>query len=85
MRDMTGTLPLFDEVADPGDAAALPAQSAHRATEHGATEDRHLRAAWRLSRSMWRFPEGSPQQTRAGLAICHHLQALLQQADGVSE
>lgn len=80
MRRMTGTLPLFDEVADPGDAVALPQQSAH-----SATEDRHLRAAWRLSRSMWRFPEGSPQQTRAGLAICHHLQALLQQADGASE
>jgi len=42
---------------------------------------RHLRAAWRLSRGMWRYPERSPEQTKAGLAICRHLQALLAEAD----
>jgi hypothetical protein len=30
---------------------------------------------------MGRFRDRSPEQTRAGLAICHHLQALLAQAD----
>lgn len=80
MPGMTGTLPLFDEPADASEAPARPAPVAA-----ASAEERHLRAAWRLSRSMWRFPDGSAQQTRAGLAICHHLQALLQQADGASE
>jgi hypothetical protein len=45
-------------------------------------ERRHLRAAWRLSRGMGRLRSGSAEETRAGLAICHHLQALLRQAAG---
>ena len=49
--------------------------------EPAAEADKHLRAAWRLSRAMSRYPDRSPQQTRAGLAICRHLQALLMAAD----
>jgi len=37
----------------------------------------HLHAARRLSRSIRRLPDRSPEQTRVGLAICRHLQALL--------
>lgn len=43
--------------------------------------ERHLRAAWRLSRSMWRYREHSAEETRAGLAICHHLRALLEESE----
>ncbi len=71
----------------PGDSGDLPrgappTQGRNRRPGPGATSERerHLRAAWRLSRSMWRFPEHSAQQTRAGLAICEHLQALLAEA-----
>lgn len=52
----------------------------HPESAAGSTAERHLRAAWRLSRGMGRYPEGSPAQTRSGLAICHHLQALLAEA-----
>ncbi|MFW6092775.1 MAG: hypothetical protein ACODAC_02300 [Pseudomonadota bacterium] len=65
---MVGTLPLFDELEPPapGQRSGRPAASL-----------RHLRAARRLSRSMRRYPERSPEQTRAGIAICRHLQAVL--------
>ena len=43
--------------------------------------DQHLQAARRLSRKIRRYPDGSVEQTRAGLAICRHLQALLAQSD----
>jgi len=56
-------------------AAAPSARPASRPAAAGG--DRHLRAAWRLSRGMWRHPDHSPEQTKAGLAICRHLQALL--------
>lgn len=72
---MTGTLPLFQELDPPERPARATAQRRH---------DPHLSAAWRLSRSMWRFPEHSEEQTQAGLAICRHLQALLAQDDGSS-
>ncbi len=66
------TLPLFDDL-DPA-PAAVPAAPLGRVR---ADEERHLRAAWRLSRAMWRFPEHSAEETRAGIAICRHLRALL--------
>ena len=43
--------------------------------------EQHLQAARRLSRRIRRYPDGSVEQTRAGLAICQHLQALLAQSD----
>jgi hypothetical protein len=43
--------------------------------------EQHLQAARRLSRRIRRYPDGSVEQTRAGLAICRHLQALLAQSD----
>lgn len=87
---MNRTLPLFEgleaprlQVAErPRGAPALPAPpSPAEAGRAPAGVDRHLRAAWRLSRGMWRYPEHSPEQTKAGLAICRHLQALLAEAD----
>ncbi len=63
------TLPLFDDL-DPAPAAAPLGRGP-------ADEDRHLRAALRLSRAMWRFPDHSAEETRAGIAICRHLRALL--------
>jgi hypothetical protein len=48
------------------------------ATRHAREAgDRHLRAARKLSRAIRRLPDRSPEQTRAGLAICAHLKALL--------
>jgi hypothetical protein len=73
---MTATLPLFSDLPD-AVAAEQPA-----APHEGDAGQRHLYAAWRLSRAMRRFPAGSAEETRAGLAICHHLQALLRQASG---
>jgi hypothetical protein len=83
---MNGTLPLFQELEAPS-AGSSPSGDAPAArnSRRGAlsqqaqapAHDRHLRAAWRLSRAMGRFPDRSPEQIRAGLAICHHLQALL--------
>lgn len=76
---MNETLPLFDVPPQgasqkaPRSRAAGPADGPRRVSP----QDRHLRAAWRLSRGMWRYPDHSPEQTRAGRAICHHLRALL--------
>lgn len=79
---MNRTLPLFHDLEPDGGRSQT-----REATEAGArsrdpaaaARERHLRAAWRLSRTMKKFPAGSPEQTRAGLAICRHLQALLKQ------
>ena len=87
---MNRTLPLFEsldaprvQVAErPRGGPALPAPSSASSAGHVPEGgDRHLRAAWRLSRGMWRYPEYSPEQTKAGLAICRHLQALLADSD----
>jgi hypothetical protein len=43
--------------------------------------DRHLVAAGRLASAIRRLPEHSVEQTRAGLAICRHLIALLEEND----
>lgn len=78
---MNTTLPLFAdlEAATGTDAGATDA--ALRGTSSVADE-RHLRAAVRLSRAMGRYRDRSPEQTRAGLAICRHLRALLEDAAG---
>ena len=73
------TLPLFDDLEAGarqagGRNAPGPAAPTRREPADG---DRHLRAAVRLSRAMWRFPDHSAEETRAGIAICRHLQALL--------
>ncbi len=47
--------------------------------------ERHLQAARRLSRRIRRYPDRSVEQTRAGLAICRHLQALLAQSEHGTE
>jgi hypothetical protein len=84
---MNATLPLFQELdASSGEqplSGASPPGPARgpQAEAVASAADRHLRAAWRLSRAMGRFRDRSPEQTRAGLAICHHLQALLAQVD----
>jgi hypothetical protein len=93
---MNETLPLFQDLevqeleapsaapAGAGDTARVPGQPTTpqgRARHRVPASDKHLRAAWRLSRAMGRFPDRSPEQTRAGVAICHHLQALLTQSD----
>ena len=84
---MNGTLPLFQELEAPpaGQPRSNDASTATRADSAGAQagaarQDKHLRAAWRLSRAMGRYPDRSAEQIRAGLAICQHLQALLAEA-----
>ena len=47
--------------------------------------EQHLNAARRLSRRIRRYPDRSVEQTRAGLAICRHLQALLAQSENETE
>jgi len=82
---MKRTLPLFEGLEAPRPLPEQPRQGVSVAPAGSAPaadgRDRHLRAAWRLSRGMWRYPDHSPEQTRAGLAICRHLQALLAEAD----
>lgn len=39
--------------------------------------EKHLAAARRISKSMWRLPDHSPEQTQAGQEICRHLLASL--------
>lgn len=43
----------------------------------------HLLAARRLARKMRKLPDHSPEQTRAGLAICEQLKAFLR--DGITD
>jgi broad specificity phosphatase PhoE len=86
---MNGTLPLFQELEPPPSPAGSDGQPGSERPQQQpgappaarpAAGERHLEAAWRLSRAIRRFPERSAEQTRTGLAICHHLQALLAQA-----
>ncbi len=94
---MAGTLPLFDELEAPGPggtpAPASAAEVSRAADSPGTTPDHgrptgtaktapgHLQAARRLSRTIRRFPDRSPQQTQAGIAICRHLRALLAESE----
>lgn len=82
---MSHTLPLFEGLDPPAASPPVPEPAAAGRSSAGvdaqARQERHLRAAWRLSRGMWRYPDHSPEQTRAGLAICRHLQALLAQSE----
>lgn len=85
---MNRTLPLFHDL-EPDGGRSQTRRTGAPAPAHpdstlvpppdaaAAARERHLRAAWRLSRAMKKFREGSPEQTRAGLAICRHLQELL--------
>jgi hypothetical protein len=67
---------------EPGGQATDAEASSWRTPARTSTDqERHLRAARRLSRAMWRFPERSAEETRAGIAICRHLQALLADQD----
>jgi hypothetical protein len=89
---MASTLPLFDDLepaAPSGGAASAPGSvdsvsSADTRREARRRSERHLYAARRLARSISRLPERSPEQTRAGLAICAHLKALLTEAETAS-
>jgi hypothetical protein len=81
---MNETLPLFDLASLQAPQSPLQRErenptprAAGGGSQRASPEERHLRAAWRLSRGMWRYPDHSPEQARAGRAICHHLRALL--------
>ena len=63
-----GTLPLFE------DGPEQFGRGGDRIVSEG---DRHLAAARRISKGMWRLPEHSPEETQAGQAICRHLLASL--------
>lgn len=76
MDDRFESLPLFPDEAQP--AARSRADVAGAARGGG---DPHLIAANRLARSIRRLPDHSPEQTRAGQAICRHLLALLEEAE----
>ena len=88
MDDRFESLPLFPDEAPP--AAKLraddriPATARRRTGKGGASRgggDPHLIAANRLARAIRRMPDHSPEQTRAGQAICRHLLALLEEAE----
>ncbi|MCZ6709778.1 MAG: hypothetical protein O7B25_05390 [Gammaproteobacteria bacterium] len=58
----------------------IPSQlAAPRDIVRTAAADRHLLAAGRLANAIRRLPEHSVEETRAGLAICRHLIALLEE------
>ena len=92
---MQKTLPLFEDVSDqsldqlpgsdmPSSSPAVTRRYPHR-PKSGASgpygSEQHLNAARRLSHRIRRYPDRSVEQTRAGLAICRHLQALLAQSE----
>ena len=88
MDDRYQSLPLFPDEALP--AMRSPADDRMPGAEHRRTGaasssrgggDHHLIAANRLARAIRRMPDHSPQQTRAGQAICRHLLALLEEAE----
>ena len=55
-----------------------PHPGAHgRSAARGAEDNPHLAKAKRIARQMRRMPDYSPEETRAGLAICRQLKAYL--------
>jgi hypothetical protein len=54
-----------------------PASRPDRGRKSSPRADAHLQAAQRLARRMRRLKDRSPEQTRAGLAICEQLKAYL--------
>lgn len=92
---MQKTLPLFEDVSDqsldqlpgsdmPSSSPAVTRRYPHRQKSGASGPDgseQHLNAARRLSHRIRRYPDRSVEQTRAGLAICRHLQALLAQSE----
>jgi hypothetical protein len=89
MNDRFESLPLFPEETPPATRApgaeraqGVSAGAAGATHEGRGKGDSHLIAAKRLARAMRRFPDHSPEQTRAGQAICRHLLALLDESEG---
>ena len=68
------TLPLFEGLAEP---LADPAERSVDIEPLPGEGENHLAAARRISKSMWRLPDHSPEQTQAGQEICRHLLASL--------
>jgi len=77
------TLPLFGELPPLGEEVESRRQQQRRAISPrsgcATGSQRHLYAATRLAKRMWRLPEGSEEQTRAGQEICRHLVACLEE------
>ncbi len=87
MNDRFESLPLFPEETSPGPlSSAQEGRGGARATSPGRSKrDPHLVAANRLARAIRRYPDYSPEQTRAGQAICRHLLALLEESEARSQ
>lgn len=93
MEDRFESLPLFPDELPPASRSRAGQSRAGDRTAGtsrrgaGATSaargggDPHLVAARRLARAIGRLPDHSPEQTRAGQAICRHLLALLEEAE----
>ena len=88
MDDRFESLPLFPDETPP--APRSPVDDRMSGAAHGRAGkapaarrggDPHLIAANRLARAIRRMPDHSPEQTRAGQAICRHLLALLEEAE----
>ena len=88
MIDRFESLPLFPDEAPP--AKRGPSEKGQPVSQTGkvratrrnlGSRDPHLIAANRLARAIRRLPDHSPEQTRAGQAICRHLLALLEEAE----
>jgi hypothetical protein len=71
------TLPLFGEDGETARRRQGARAFAPRRRQVTLSQ-RHLYAARRLAKGMWRLPEGSAEQTRAGQEICRHLIASLE-------
>ena len=73
------TLPLFEGLAEPLADLAERSVDTEPLSGEGFTRggERHLAEARRISKSMWRLPDHSPEQTQAGQEICRHLLASL--------
>ena len=88
MIDRSESLPLFPDEAPPAERGpaeqgqSVPETAKARAPRRNlGLRDPHLIAANRLARAIRRLPDHSPEQTRAGQAICRHLLALLEEAE----
>ena len=62
----------------------LPFGPDPRSERAGEPVNPHLAAARRLSRQIRRLPDHSEAQTRAGQAICQHLQLLLRESESLT-
>jgi hypothetical protein len=82
IRHIEESMPLFADLPEPAVPSSLPPGVKQRDSQSSSKHkaERHLVAANRLAKAIRRLPDHSPEQTRAGQAICQHLIALLEES-----